>query len=142
MLPSSQMWAVQQCPSTGAAVAVADTPQGHTTETGRVGSRDQGFSAMKEHCTSRVSSRKPTPQSNHETNIRATQTEGNSTKHLTSTSQIRYGHPQTGKSEKLSQPRGAQGEGTTEHLSSCGVLGQNKGVGENLQESESSVDFS
>lgn len=92
----------------GAAASVADAPQqghlGHTTVTAHVGSRDQGFSAMREHCTSRVSSPKPTPQSNRETNIRATQIEGRSAKHLITAPQNR--HPQTGKSETVTAQRG------------------------------------
>lgn len=50
------------------------------------------------------------PQSNWETNGRQTQAEGRATKYLTSTPQNCQGHERQGKTEKLSQIGGDQGD--------------------------------
>ena len=54
-----------------------------------------------------LSPRKQLPQYNHRKNSRQFLCEGHSTKHLIYTPQNRQGHQKQGKSEELSQPRGA-----------------------------------
>ena len=54
-------------------------------------------------------------QSNHEENVRRIPVEGYTTKYVTDTLQNCQSHQKQGKAEKLSQPKGSQGDVTIKH---------------------------